>query len=325
MRHALVLTVIALLGLGGRAHGASGTMVLYTSQPDAIAAQTVAAFNKVEPDVTVEVFRSGTTQVLSKLEAEFAAGSPRPDALLIADAMSLEGLKAAGRLAAEPELDVSMLPVGSYDPGRTYFGTKLITTGIAVNTHATFVPSAWADLLRPGVAGRVALPSPLYSGAAMITAGSFAQDGALGPDFLAKLAKAGATATPGNGGVLAAVSSGQDSYGILVDFMALNAAKKGAPIRFVIPAEGLTAVTEPVAVLKTAHNPAAAVAFVRFLLSRPGQELAAAQGFLPARRDVAPPPGFPAASEVRLMPVDVARVLKDSAQLKQSFADAFGE
>ncbi len=325
MRQVLVAGVIALLALAGRAQAADGTMVLYTSQPDAIAAQTVAAFRKAEPGVTVEVFRSGTTQVLSKLAAEIAAGSPHADALLIADAMSLEGLKAAGQLAPEPDIDVSALPAASYDAGRTYFGTKLITTGIAVNTHATFVPKTWADLLRPEVAGSVALPSPLYSGAAMITAGAFAQDAALGPNFLAKLAKAGATATPGNGGVLSAVSSGQDSYGILVDFMALNAAKKGAPIRFVIPAEGLTAVTEPVAVLKSAHNPAAAAAFVRFLLSRPGQELAAQQGFLPARQDVPPPPGFPAGAEVKLMPVDLARVLQDQAQLKQSFATAFGE
>lgn len=316
--------VCMAMALAGRAWAADGTMLLYTSQPDAVAAQTVAAFREAEPGVRVEVFRSGTTQVMSKLAAEIAAGSPRPDALLIADAVSMEALKAEGRLLPEPDVDVSALPPGTYDTDRTYFGTKLITTGIAVNAGAAFVPQSWADLLRPEAKGGVALPSPLYSGAALITAGAFAQDPQLGPDFLARLARAGATAVPGNGGVLTAVSGGQDRYGILVDFMALNAAAKGAPIRFVVPREGLVAVTEPAAVLKTARNPEAAQAFVRFLLSKPGQELAARQGFLPARRDVAPPPGFPPAAEMRLMPVDIGRVLKEQDTLKQGFADAFG-
>ena len=321
-RRAMIAILLTLIGAAA-AQAASGPLVLYTSQPDQIAAETVAAFRAKHPDVQVRIFRSGTTEIMSKLAAETMAGAPQPDLLLIADAMSMESLKRDHRLLAYPQADVSAFPAAAYDPDRTYFGTKLITTGIIVNTRATSSPAGWADLVKPGVTG-VVLPSPLYSGAAMINTGAIADDPALGPDFLRRLAAAGAVAVQGNGAVLNAVAGGQNMYGIVVDFMALNAAKKGSPVRFVFPAEGVTAVTEPLAILATAHNPDAARAFVDFLLSKDGQALTAAQGFVPARTDIAPPPGYPKVSDIRILKQDIPRILGESDDLKRTFADLFG-
>lgn len=313
-----------LLLLPLAAHAASGRMVLYTSQPDRIAAETIAAFRASDPGVAVEVFRSGTTQVMNKLEAEFLAGRPQPDVLLIADAMSMERLKQAGRLQVDREVDVSAYPAALYDAGRTYFGTKLITTGIIYNTHAPFVPRSWMDLLSPKARNEVVLPSPLYSGAAVITAGAFAEFPPLGPDYLPRLARAGAVAVSGNGAVLSAVAGGEKMFGMVVDFMALNAKREGSPVNFVFPSEGVTAVTEPVAILKTAHNLAAARDFVAFLLSAKGQELAVRQGFLPARRGIAPPAGYPPMHDIHLLPMDIAKILATREEIEKAFDDAFG-
>jgi hypothetical protein len=43
----------------------------------------------------------------------------------------------------------------------------------------------------------------------------------------------------------------RSDYGIIIDFMPLNAAADGSPMAFVFPDEGVTAVTEPVAILST--------------------------------------------------------------------------
>ena len=217
----IVLGLAASLLLVGAAR--AGELTLYTSQPNRIAAETVAAFEKADPGVHVRVFRSGTTQVMNKLAAEFLAGSPQADVLLIADAMSMQSLKQQGRLLADKGQDVSALPPDTYDSGRTYFGTKLITTGIVYHKGAPFVPRSWNDLLRPAARGQVVLPSPLYSGAAMITAGAFTENPAIGPDYFKKLAANKAISVSGNGGVLNQVESGARDYGIVVDFMALNA------------------------------------------------------------------------------------------------------
>jgi iron(III) transport system substrate-binding protein len=323
-RHPWVLLLVAVLVLPLPVAAQSGKLILYTSQPDRDAAQTVEAFRARHPAVEVEVFRSGTTEVMNKLLAEVAAGAPRPDALLIADAGSMERLKAEGRLLALPGADVAQLPAGSYDRDRTYFGTKLITTGIVYHQKAARKPTSWKDLLAPEARGQVVMPSPLYSGAAAIHLAALLAQPELGAAYYEGLARNGAIAVRGNGAVATQVAAGQKLYGVLVDFMALNARAKGSPVEFVFPAEGVTAVTEPVAVLRTARNVDAARALVEFLLSRDGQALAARQGYLPARRDVPPPPGFPGVESVRILPVDVPAYLRADEANKKRFAELFG-
>ncbi|HZS82141.1 MAG TPA: ABC transporter substrate-binding protein [Stellaceae bacterium] len=318
------LLAFALLLLASAAHAASGKLVLYTSQPDKIAAETVAAFTRKEPGVSLEIFRSGTTEVMNRLQAELLAGDPRPDVLFIADALTMEELKADHRLMAYPGADVVAFPADAYDKDFTYFGSKLITTGIIYNTAASRKPGSWKDLLLPQAKGQVILPSPLYSGAALIHMAAMSGDADVGKYYYAALAANGAVPARGNGAVTSAVAGGEKMYGIVVEFMALNAKAKGSPVDFVFPAEGVTAVTEPVAILKTAKNPAAAKAFVDFILSKEGQELAVRQGFFPARRDVAPPPGFPSGASLKIIPLDLHRAAAESDALKKRFAALFG-
>ncbi len=306
------------------AQEAKGKLVLYTSQPERDAAQTVAAFRRVQPNVDVEVFRSGTTEVMAKLAAEFSGGQPKPDVLLIADAASMETLKADGRLQPYKEAKVDGLAAGSFDGDRTYFGSKLITTGIVVNTAAKSRPTSWADLAKPEYKGQVAMPSPLYSGAAAIMLGTMTTRSDLGWKYFEQLAGS-AIAVRGNGAVLNAVASGEKAYGVLVDFMAFNAKAKGSPIDFVFPAEGLPAVTEPVAILKTASNPSAARAFVDFILSDEGQKLAATMGYIPARASVGMPSWYPAGTKINLMPTDISKVVHANSANLQRFAEMFGK
>ncbi|HEV2678833.1 MAG TPA: ABC transporter substrate-binding protein [Aliidongia sp.] len=326
VRQAVLAMGLVLAGAGvasGPAAAASGKLVLYTSQPDKIAAETVAAFNKREPKVEVEIFRSGTTEIMNKIEAELVGGAPRADVLFIADAVSMEQLKADGRLAAYAGADLKAFPAGTFDPDKTYFGTKLITTGIIYNTAAAR-PTSWQDLLKPAAKGQVVLPSPLYSGAAAIHMAAIEAVPTLGTNYYIQLAANGADAAKGNGAVVTEVAGGQKMYGVIVEFMALNAKAKGSPVDFVFPSEGVSAVTEPAAILKTAHNPEAARAFIDFILSKEGQELAVAQGFLPARNDVAPPAGFPKISDLHILPVDLAKTATDADLLKRQFTDLFG-
>ena len=113
---AAALLLAACIASPAVAQDVKGKLVLYTSQPERDASQTVAAFKRVQPGVEVEVFRSGTTEVMGKLAAEFAAGAPKADVLLIADAASMEALKKDGRLLAYPEAKVAGLAVDAARP-----------------------------------------------------------------------------------------------------------------------------------------------------------------------------------------------------------------
>lgn len=284
----------------------TGRLVLYTSQLEPDAARTVAAFRQRHPAVQVEWIRGGTNQILPRLRAEIAAGAPRADLLLLADSLTFEGLKREGLLRPSPEVAIAGTPADRHDPGRCYFATKLLTTGIVMNTRAPFAPTSWADLLRPAARGLTAMPAPAVSGAAAVHVQAVAQTPGLGWPYWEQLAANGLQPRGGNGAVLQAVAGGERAFGIVVDYLPIREAAKGAPLRFIAPTEGVSAITEPAAILQSSRNPEAAAAFISFLLSAEGQALAAEQGFLPVDPQVAPPPGFPDAKTLRLLPFDAA-------------------
>jgi iron(III) transport system substrate-binding protein len=66
------------------------------------------------------------------------------------------------------------------------------------------------------------------------------------------------------------------------------------------------------------------LAFMTFLLSREGQELASRQGFLPADPAVAPPAGFPDPRSIRVMPLDAARAAREQEEILRRFAQLAG-
>ncbi len=229
----------ALVPVFAQAQGLSGNLVLYTSQPNTDAQQTLDAFKAKHPGVNVTFVRDGTPKILAKLSAEFEAGQPQADVLLIADSVTMEGLKKEDRLLAHEKADVSAYPAGTHDAQKFWFATKLITTGIAYNTKATFKPSSWQDLTRPEVRGQLVMPSPLTSGAALIHAATLTGTMEGGWKYYEALKDNDAIAGGGNGDVLKQVAGGQKLYGVIVDYMPIRERAKGAPVEFVFPKEGV--------------------------------------------------------------------------------------
>lgn len=325
MKLASFAAAVTALTLSQAAFAASGTITVYTSQPNDQMAAVVAAFNKDHPEITVDVFRTGTTELMTKLEAEFTAGSTPADVMLIADAVAMTKLKNEGRLLAYADAPIAGLPEAVVDPDRTFFGTKLITTGIIYNTDLVkTAPASWNDLTAPDVAKSLIMPSPLYSGAAVIHVDTMVQQPEFGWKYYETLADAGAVAGQGNGTVVEAVARGEKAYGIIIEYMALNAKAKGSPVDFVFPKEGVSSITQPVAILKDSDNIDAAKVFVDWQIGKAAQEQSVEQGYFPILEGVNPPAGYPALDSLKIMPADPARMLADDAVNKQKFADLFG-
>ena len=323
-RKALSALVIAAgLAAAPQAFAVEGKLVLYTSQPNTDAQQTIDAFKAKYPKVDVSFVRDGTPRVMAKLKAEFEAGAPQADVLLIADAVTMEGLKKEGRLLAHDKADVAAYPAGIHDPQKMWFATKLITTGIVYNTRAAMKPASWADLTKPEAKNQLAMPSPLNSGAALIHTITLTGNLGDGWGFYEKLKENGTLAAGANGDILRQVATGEKLYGMIVDFMPIREKAKGAPVEFVFPSEGVSAVSEPVAILKTTRNPDAAKAFIDFLLSAEGQALALKQGYVAAHPDVALPAGYPARSAIKLMAFDAAKALAEETAARKRFSAIF--
>lgn len=325
MKKLLFAGVFISLLVTSSALAQSGILRLYTSQPDADAARTVDAFQAVYPDVNVEIFRSGTEEVISRLLLEAEAGTPQADVLLVADAPTFEILK--GEDLLEPYLSPNRLDIDAayYDDEGFYYGTKIIATLIVYNTNLVSEPvNSWAEVAALP-AGQVAMPSPSYSGAAAYNLGVLSRTEGVGFEYYEALYDSDVFLTQGNGAVFRSVAAGELPYGMMIDFLPIREARAGAPVGVVYPEEGVPAITEPVGIVRGNNNPEAARAFVDFLLSQEGQQLAADMGYLPLREDVSAPAGFPPLADIIILSADAGILADNRDSDKERFAELFGE
>lgn len=321
----LVVFSLALAGCGAGGGqgggGPSGEIVLYTSEPQENADETVAAFNEQYPDIEVQVFRSGTGELLTRIESEEAAGGVQADVLLAADAPTFESLK-------ERDLFVEYAPSGAEeiaeefrDPDGFYTGTRLISTIIGYNTdQVQEPPRSWQDLTDPQYRGqRIGMPNPDYSGAAAYNIALWYARPELGAPFVEELAASEPTVVEGNGQVREGLANGQFPVGIIIDYMVRDLEEQGSPVAGVFPEEGVPVVTEPVAIFEGSQNQEAAQAFLNFLVSSEGQELASRQNYVPIVPGVEPPEGAPSLEEINILEGDLQQLVADQEAAKERF------
>lgn len=307
-------------------NAASGTLTVYTSQPEEDIQKFVEAFNEEYPDVTVDVFRSGTEEVISKVLAEKQANALQADVLLVSDAPTFESLKEQDLLASYESPELEGIDSQYYDEEHTYCGTKVISTGIMYNTDMVqTAPTSLKDLTSEAAKDNVSMPSPLYSGAAAYNLSLLTRTDGFGWEFYQALKDNGVKVGQGNGTVQKAVTGGEVGYGLIADYLAIRAKADGAPVDFVYPEEGSPAVTEPVGIVNGTDNETAAQAFVDFILSDRGQEVTAEIGYTPIKSGVAAPEGFRTVDEIQTITYDTKTLADNREADKQQFSQIFGE
>lgn len=301
----------------------AGKLTIYTSQVQADIDMLKGAFNKIYPKIDVTIYRDGTEKVLAKLRAEADAKSVQADVLFISDAPTMETLKADKLIQPYKSVNTGPIPREFVESEGYYTGTKIINTGIAVNTTAKLpAPAMWKDLVKPDYKGKIVSPSPAYSGAAALNYTVFLNTMGYGVDFLKGLKANNLTVVMANGDALNKVISGELPVGIVTDNQVRVAKGKGSPIDLIYPSDGAIPLTEPVAVVAGTKNPDTAKAFVDYVLSPDGQTLVVSQNYLPILPGVMRPMGVPA--DVKEFPVDAKVVAAQLADGKKQFADIFG-
>lgn len=304
----------------------AGDLEFYTSQPDTDATKLVNKFNEKYPDVNVKVFRSGTEEVIGKVLAEKEAGAVQADVLLVADSVTFENLKEQELLASYESPEHASIPEEFIDADYMYTGTKVMATILAVNTDKVAeLPTSW-NVLTDGAAKKEAImPSPLYSGAAAYNVGVFSRQDGFGWNFFEQLKANDMMVVQGNGAALKAVTGGEKSYAMVVDFIVARAKAEGSPVELVYPEEGVPVITEPIGMMKDAKNEAAAKAFIDFVLSEEGQQVAASIGYTPIREGVAAPEGLKTISEMNVLSAPLEELIQTREDEKRQFKELFGE
>jgi iron(III) transport system substrate-binding protein len=303
-----------------------GDLSFYTSQPDEDAQKLVDAFTEKYPDIKMEIFRSGTEEVVSKILAENEAGEVQADVLLVADAVTYENLKSEDLLLSYKSEEANEIPEAFVDKDEMYTGTKVMATVLAVNTEkVTELPDSWSALTSDAAKGQAVMPSPLYSGAAAYNLGIFTRNDEFNWEFYEGLKQNEVMITEGNGAVQQAVAAGEKSYGMIVDYLVARAKAEGSPIDLIYPNEGVPVITEPIAIMKNTKNEAAAKAFVDFVLSEEGQQLAAEIGYTPIRKGIDAPEGLKTIDEMNVLDADLSELYKARESDKEEFSNLFGD
>jgi iron(III) transport system substrate-binding protein len=321
-----LLLLISVFSLAGdfAMSAETNSLTLYTSQPDEDVQTLTKAFTKKYPEIKVNVFRSGTEEVVSKVMAENQSGRIQADVLLVADVVTFEILKRQNLLEAYQSPETKKIGAQFIDPNHMYTGTKIIASILAVNTrNAKKIPNSWTVLSDPASKNQGVMPSPLYSGAAAYTLGILVREKSFGWNFYQKLKSNNIAIVQGNGAAMKAVASGDKTYGMVVDYMVARAKQDGSPVELVYPKEGVTAVTEPVGIVKNTPNAASARKFIDFVLSVEGQQIAAGQNYTPVRKDVKAPEGLKNASQIKVLDSPVSDLFNTRDEEKKKFSDLF--
>jgi iron(III) transport system substrate-binding protein len=312
--------LIVVLALGAFAAPAAA-MTLYTSEvlPDVQA--LIDEFQKEHPGTVVNVFRTGSGEIVAKLRAELEAHNPQADAVWIADPSFFEYLVGLQELR-RTDVRVAGYPAAySYQNG-AYHEVRLIQNIIAVNTQQLGTlprPNDWTDLVRPEYRDLVAMPDPNYSGGALATLEALTKR--FGFDFFVKLKANGMRIERSNPLLLQKLAQGEYAAALMVDFNVRQEIRNGAPLQVVYPRSGAILIPTPIGVLTQAKDAATADAFVRFLLTRPAQAIFADRGYAPVLAGVSFP-GAPSARTPTLAAPSLT--LAEGADLLRRFNELFG-
>jgi iron(III) transport system substrate-binding protein len=277
-----VLKMSAALGLGAlipslRAMAASdpkvieaakkeGTVSLYTSASTGPSNAIAEAFKKTY-GVNVSVYRAGSADVATRVQAEEAAGRTQADALIIEEpALSL----LVPYLAAYDSPERAAIDAVYKAPQSTLIRMYMAQLGWNSGAVKDGAPADWKDLLDPKWMGRFGSLDPHVT--ATTLAWQVLVEKLYGPSFLQQFGANKPKLYASTNAMSQAIVSGEIDMGITNSFGVIQMADTGAPMTGVIP-KNTVLFGGNVAVFGKAPHPNAARLFVDFACSAEGQSI----------------------------------------------------
>ncbi len=321
----VVIVVIFVLNYGKKTQ-LTGKIMLYTSVPIDTINKVKTEFEKKQPGIELNIFRSGTGKVMSRIYNEIDEGQIQADLIWVADFTVGEELKNKGQLLKYKSPHADNIIYSLKDKDDYYYAARLLNMVIAYNTdNVKKIPTSYRDLLNPEYKDKIGLADPSYSGAALYTVVTLAQTEEFGWDYFVRLYENEMQIISGNGTLIQNIADGQLDMGLTIDFMVRDLKNKNSDISidYIFPEEGVVLVPSPIAVTKDCQNLPAAKAFVDFILSKEGQEFLSDQGITPVRLDVTPPSGVPTITQMKVIPSNPGEILIIKEDSKHIFRDIF--
>jgi iron(III) transport system substrate-binding protein len=301
-----------------------GSLSWYTSTPVTQAQQLATTFEK-QTGIKVELLRTGGQAVLRRLQQEIAAGRPGADVVTTSDAGAANGLAKQGALVPFKPEGFDKLVEEARDRDGRWIAQRLQMVGMVARSDKVAeadMPKTWSDLMAPKYKGRMVMPDPSFTAIQLIVVSMLSQK--LGWDFYKALRVNDTMIVQGHQQVYSTMAQGERLIAAEgADPRSFNDGKEVPNQKMIYPTEGVFIISSPSAILKGARSPNAAKLFAQFMISREAQIIMAESGIHAARIDIAPPPGQPSLSEVKILPIDLDFVEARAREVKTRFGEIF--
>ena len=293
--HALAAAAaVALLGQSAAAqNGAQAAkegQVVWYAAPGATAqmAPALDAWSKLHPDININIVAAPGPDGMERIRTEQRSHHVVADLFSQGDIGTWQAVQGGLYQTFDPasvpnEQKLSPRVKPFLDPGRHVVPMYLMAYGITVNRQTVPEadwPQSWKDVLKPNLANTLGIHNfgVIGGGLSWYMVGREPLGDAFFKSLVAAKPRVFARAPEAEN----AVDTG--ARGIIVpsalqNYTASNA--KNAPIKFIVPREGLFFVTMYNGVVRDAPHPAAAQMFLNFLLTAPAQAALARSGDVP--------------------------------------------
>jgi iron(III) transport system substrate-binding protein len=307
----LAVTVSMLLGACAQSSEPT-TLVIYTAKENEELEKYIPVAQAAMPDVTLEVLRLSTGDLIARLLAE--KENPQADVIFGTAATNMMKLQKEGMLAPyKPEGFDDILPQfkdAENDPPY-WVGVDAYVTAFCVNTTLSEernlpIPQSWEDLLDPVYKGQIVMPNPASSGTGFMFVSSVLQG--MGEDagwaYLKELDKNMAIYTKSGSKPCKMAGAGEFPIGISFEFVAAGQIASGAPLVLVLPEEGSGFEMEVSAMVEGTDNEKAAQQFLDWAISDEAMGMYSEFFGVVAKPGFDVPEGIPADIADRLFPMN---------------------
>lgn len=253
-----------------------GGFALYTSQSP-VAIEALSKAFTADTGLEIEVVAATAARVYERVLSEAGAGVLNADVIWITDIALADGLAEANVWQKyEPTgFDKLAAEFKAANNGPYFIPLQAVNT-LSYNTELVKeadAPRKWTDLLDPKWADR-------KLGITTISGGSnWARELWLretyGLEYWQGIAKQKPVVTDSNGATTDLLARGEVAVGVALPANVAQAAKDGAPVKVIIPEDGMIAYNQYAGLASSAKKPNSAKVFLSWLLSPKGQKVIA--------------------------------------------------